>query len=64
MNRSARRILTGHLAHIIDGEPLRNLTWLAKQLLASSRYRVSHAMVRSLDRLFVLFRESVIAINC
>jgi hypothetical protein len=47
MQRSARRILTGHLAHITDGQPLRNLTWLAKRLLASSRYRVSHAMVRS-----------------
>src|SRR5216683_208546 len=47
MKRSARRILTGHLAHVIPGQPLRDLTWLAKRLLASSRYRVSHAMVRS-----------------
>lgn len=44
---SARRILTGHLAHVISGQPLRDLTWLAKRLLASSRYRVSHSMVRS-----------------
>jgi len=47
VKRSARRILAGHLAHVISGQPLRDLTWLAKRLLASSRYRVSHAMVRS-----------------
>jgi len=47
VKRSARRILPGHLAHVISGQPLRDLTWLAKRLLASSRYRVSHAMVRS-----------------
>ena len=47
MKRSARRILKGHLAHVISGHPLRDLTWLAKQLLTWPRYRVSHAMVRS-----------------
>ena len=47
MKHSARRMLTGHLAKVINGQSLRELTWLAGRLLGSSRYRVSHAMVRS-----------------
>jgi len=45
--RGARRILAAHLAQVIKGPPLRDLTWLAKQLLASQRFKVSHALVRS-----------------
>ena len=45
--RAGRRILAGHLTHEIRGQPKRDLTWLAKRLLASPHYRVSHAMVRS-----------------
>ena len=47
MKRSGRPILAKHLANVISGRPLRDLTRLAKQLLALPRYRVSHAMVRS-----------------
>lgn len=42
-----RRALQGHLAMVFRRKPDRQLTLLAKRLLAGARYRVAHALVRS-----------------
>jgi hypothetical protein len=44
---AARRMLSGHLAAVLAESSLKDLTRIAKRLLASPQYRVAHAMVRS-----------------
>ncbi len=45
--RNGRRVLRGHLARVFPGSQGRELTWIAKQLLASSRYRIANALTRA-----------------
>jgi len=42
-----RRALQGHLALVFRRKPDRQLTHLAKRLLAGARYKAAHAVVRS-----------------
>jgi hypothetical protein len=42
-----RQALQGHLALVFQRKPDRQLTLLAKRLLARERYKVAHALVRS-----------------
>ena len=42
-----RRALRGHLALVFRRKPDRQLTHLAKRLLAGARYKAAHALVRS-----------------
>jgi hypothetical protein len=46
-NRYSRQILKSHLNDVISATFESHLTWVAKRLLLSKSYRVSHAMVRS-----------------